>query len=292
MDIIGFNNRPAGENFVIAIMSYEGYNIEDALIIEQGVYRAALAWSMFFRTYDAEDWQYPGGKKTALRYLNGASVGTVPRKRTGTLPKTALFEPETSVEGGDVLIGRTLPPRFIEEYKEFDSLYAPMRRETSVNMRHGEWGIVDTIIITETVDGNKLVKIKVRDLRCPNWAKFASRHGQKGVIGLIQPQEDMPFGDNGLVPDLVINPHAFPSRMTLAQMFEPIFSRNRVKQGAPFGMLPRLRRKICLTSSRNYWIAGSRTCWHPLDDGITGEMYPVGIFIGRRLLPETPPPRS
>jgi len=281
MDIIGFNNRPAGQNFVIAIMSYEGYNIEDALIMNKGSIERGLARSTFFRTYDAEERKYPGGQEDRFEIPERSVRGYRAAEAYRHLAQDGIIEPETSVEGGDVLIGRTSPPRFIEEYKEFDSLYAPMRRETSVNMRHGERGIVDTIIITETVDGNKLVKIKVRDLRVPELGdKFASRHGQKGVIGLIQPQEDMPFGDDGLVPDLVINPHAFPSRMTLAQMFEAISaeigsSKATIRDATAFETenMSDLQQEL-LDCGFEY--SGR----HPLYDGITGEMYPVGIFMG------------
>src|SRR5271157_3478146 len=281
MDIIGFNNRPAGQNFVIAIMSYEGYNIEDAPIMNKGSIERGLARSTFFRTYDAEERKYPGGQEDRFEIPERSVRGYRAAEAYRHLAQDGIIEPETSVEGGDVLIGRTSPPRFIEEYKEFDSLYAPMRRETSVNMRHGERGIVDTIIITETVDGNKLVKIKVRDLRVPELGdKFAARHGQKGVIGLIQPQEEMPFGDDGLVPDLVINPHAFPSRMTLAQMFEAISaeigsSKATIRDATAFETenMSDLQQEL-LDCGFEY--SGR----HPLYDGITGEMYPVGIFMG------------
>ena len=110
------------------------------------------------------------------------------------LASDGIIEPETEVEGGDVSIGRTSPPRFTSPYDEFDDMTQPTERETSINMRHSEKGIVDTIIITETLDGNKLIKIKVRDLRIPELGdKFASRHGQKGVLGLIAPQERYAF---------------------------------------------------------------------------------------------------
>jgi len=281
MDIIGFNNRPAGQNFVIAIMSYEGYNIEDALIMNKASIERGLARSTFFRTYDAEERKYPGGQEDRFEIPERSVRGYRAAEAYRHLAQDGIIEPETSVEGGDVLIGRTSPPRFIEEYKEFDSLYAPMRRETSVNMRHGERGIVDTIIITETIDGNKLVKIKVRDLRIPELGdKFASRHGQKGVIGLIQPQEDMPFTEAGLTPDLVINPHAFPSRMTLAQMFEGIAAKiastkAQVKDATAFETenISDLQQEL-LDCGFEY--SGRHTVY----DGITGEMFPVGIFIG------------
>lgn len=281
MDIIGFGKRPAGQNFIVAVMTYHGFNIEDSLVINKASIERGLARSSFFRTYEGEERKYPGGQVDKFEKPDKSVRGYANDDDYRFLSEIdGIIEPEKEVEGGNVLIGRTSPPRFIKSYDQFD-VSQPNRRETSIAMRHSERGIVDTVILTETIDGNKLVKIKVRDLRIPEIGdKFASRHGQKGVIGLIPRQEDMPFTYNGVVPDIVINPHAMPSRMTLGQMFEGISGKiacsfGKIEDATAFEWtdISLLQEKL---AQAGFEYSGR----HTLYNGINGKKYDAAIYIG------------
>ncbi|MHA2357729.1 MAG: DNA-directed RNA polymerase subunit B [Candidatus Heimdallarchaeaceae archaeon] len=282
MDAIHFESRPAGQNFIVAILSYEGYNMEDALLINKAAIERGLGRSTFYRTYDAEERKYPNGQEDTFEIPDDTVRGYKDESQYVHLGEDGIIEPEIAVDGtrGEVLIGRTSPPRFLEEYTEFD-VPPQNRRETSKAMRHGERGISDMVVLTDTNEGNRLVKVRVRSERVPEIGdKFASRHGQKGVIGLIIPQEDMPFTESGVVPDIIINPHAIPSRMTIGMLMELIAGKAAGQQGeAIYGTA------FSETKLGDLHLSLKKCGLHPLGrevmyDGKTGKRLEGSIFVG------------
>ena len=221
-DLLNYDKHPAGQNIVIALMSFEGYNMQDSIILNKGSVQRGLARSTYFRLYEAEELRYSGGLIDEICLLDKDVKGYRSDHDYRLLEKDGVIYTGSVVKTDDVIIGKTSPPRFLGGLEEF-SIAASTRRESSTSIKHGECGIIDTVIMTENEEGNKIVSVKVRDQRIPEIGdKFASRHGQKGVIGMIVPQEDMPFTSSGIIPDIIFSPHGIPSRMTISHMLETL----------------------------------------------------------------------
>jgi len=279
-DIAKYDKHPSGQNVTIALLSYDGYNMQDALIMNGGSVQRGFARSFYFRPYDAEELRYQGGLVDEISVPDKEVKAYRSEEDYRFLEEDGIISPEVRVGEDDVLIGKTSPPRFLGEMEEF-SIAANTRRESSIAVKHGEHGVVDMVVITENEEGNKLIQIRLRDERIPEPGdKFASRYGQKGVIGRIVPQADMPFTVSGIVPDIIFSPHSLPSRMTISHLIEVIGGKvgalgGRYIDGSTFSAESEkdLREQLLQLGFREN---GTERMYN----GITGEEFESTIYVG------------
>jgi len=278
--VIPYDKHPNGNNVVIAIATFDGYNMEDSIVINAGSLQKGLFWSYMYRSYEAEKKRYLGGQEDLIGIPEAGVRGYSGEDAYKHLDEDGISFPETDLESDKVIIGRVSPLRFLGTMDRFVTGLENIR-ETSVRLRHGDQGIADRVFITDTTDGTKLIKVVVRDLKTPEIGdKLASRHGQKGVIALIVPPEDMPFTENGVVPDIIFNPHGIPSRMTMGQLLEIIGGKMAAVTGKnvispAFSPMPEkeIRDSLVKSGFRN---DGKETMY----DGRTGRRFESQIFIG------------
>lgn len=281
-DISNYQSHPSGQNVVVAVMSYKGYNMEDSIIINKGSIDRGYARSTYYRPAIAEQLRYSGGLIDSICVPDKDVKGYKSEKDYRYLEEDGIITPEISVKEEDVLIGKTSPPRFLSSMDEYN-LTVNQRRESSVSVKHGEKGVVDFVLITENSEGNKQVQVRIREQKVPEIGdKFTSRYGQKGVIGLIVPQEDMPFTSSGIVPDLIFSPHGIPSRMTVSHLLEAVSGKTGALSGRQIDATTFEGEKevdIRKELLRNGFRENSTELMY---NGITGEVFEVKIFVGNQ----------
>ena len=205
---INYHNLPQGENVIVAIQTYTGYNQEDSVLINQSAIDRGLFRSTFYRTYKEEEKFCKPEKSKTVNMKPG---------NYNNLDENGLPKLNTFLDSSDIVIGKVIPLK-PDEQKDY--------KDNSVLLRSNESGMINNVYVSRNCDGYKFCKINVRSERIPQIGdKFSSRHGQKGTLGMVYRQEDMPYTKNGLIPDIIINPHAIPSRMTIGQLMEALFGK-------------------------------------------------------------------
>jgi len=272
------NTYPAGQNLVVAVMTYEGYNMEDALVFNKGSLDRGVGRSFYFRPYSAVEMNYAGGLKDEIAIPEKDASGYRTEAAYRYLEGDGIIYPEAEVGEGEVMIGKMSPPKFLSEAREIS---IKTKKESSVTMRQEEKGIVDAVFVTEDSEGNKIVQIRTRDPRIPELGdKFATSHGQKGVIGMIVPQEDIPFTSRGVRPDVIFNPHGLPSRMTVGYLLEILAGKvgslsGEIIDGTCFSGVGKKQLEEHLRNL-GFRYDGKETMYN----GITGQRMAMKIFIG------------
>lgn len=279
-EISGSDKHPIGQNFVVAISSYEGYTIEDAVIFNRASIDRGLARSTYYRPLIAEEMRYAGGLSDKIEIPDKEVKGYRSETDYRFLEDDGIVYTEAKMHEENVVIGRTSPPRFLSSTDEYNFV-SEERRESSMLLKHGEEGIVDNVFITENEEGHKLVEVKMRQPMIPEVGdKFTSKHGQKGIIGMIVPPEDLPFSNSGIIPDMITSAHGIPSRMTFSHLMELIGGKvgalaGRFIDGTPFDneKIEDLREEL---KSLGFRDTGVETFYNPK----TGEEMEMRIFVG------------
>jgi len=282
MEFLKFRELPAGQNAIVAIACYSGYNQEDSVIMNQSSIDRGLFRSLFFRSYTDSEMHVGINKvETFEKPLRSRTL----RLKHGTYDKLdddGLVAPGVRVSGEDIIIGKTAPISQGGDGRELCVTTGQFqKRDASTPLRSTENGIVDTVLLTVDQDNHKYVKVRVRTTKIPQIGdKFASRHGQKGTIGVTYRQEDMPFTREGITPDIIINPHAIPSRMTIAHLIECLLSKVSTLKGMEGDATPFTDVTVDSVSNllreHGYQSRGFEIMYH----GHTGKKLRTQIFFG------------
>ncbi|ORY86026.1 hypothetical protein BCR35DRAFT_302666 [Leucosporidium creatinivorum] len=283
IELIGYDRLPAGQNAMVAVMSYSGYDIEDALILNRGSLDRGFGRCQVFRKYVTLIKRYPNGLYDRLadppKEPNGEVI-----PRYGILDHDGLAHVGEQVNPGQIYINKQTPANANDngvQTTTSSSAGAGTWKNTGMTYRGPIPGYIDKVLLTDTDQDNTLVKVLIRQTRRPELGdKFSSRHGQKGVCGLIVPQEDMPFNDQGICPDIIMNPHGFPSRMTVGKMLELLSGKagvlkGKFEYGTAFGGSKAEDMSQVLIDA-GYSYAGKDY----LTSGITGQPLESYVFMG------------
>lgn len=273
MNHINSDKLPTGINVIVAIASYGGYNQEDSIIFNKASVDRGLFSSTFYRTYKEEE------KKNQL--TGEEDIFCKPDTEKLLFPKPCDYSKlnhngfvpkNTFVSNGDIIVGKVMPLKNNTEYKY---------RDSSASLRNNEEGYIDDNYIDTNGDGYKFCKVRIRSNRIPTIGdKFSSRHGQKGTMGMIYREEDMPYTKDGIKPDIIMNPHAVPSRMTIAQLLECILGKTcslkgNLGDGTAFNRID-VHDIADVLEENGYQGHGNEVLYN----GFSGEQIKTSIFIG------------
>jgi len=270
--------HPVGQNVVLAVMPYEGYNMEDATVLNGGSVDRGFGRSSRFRPYSSVELNYAGGLRDEITIPDKDVSGYRLEESYKFLEDDGVVFPEAEMAEGEVVIGKVSPPKFLSEAREIS---IQTKKENSSAIKQEETGIVDGVFITQDQEGNRVVQVRTRELRVPEIGdKFSVPHGQKGIVGMIAPEADVPFSVSGVRPDIMFNPHGIPSRMTVGYLMDVLAGKvaalsGRIVDASAFSgeTIDSLENNL---KKLGFRASGKEVMYN----GISGKRMPVKIFIG------------
>jgi len=272
------NVHPVGQNVVLAIMPYEGYNMEDATVLNQGSIDRGFGRSSKFKPHLSVELNYAGSLRDEITVPEKDVSGYRLEDSYRFLEDDGVVYPEAELVEGEVVIGKTSPPKFLSEARDIS---IQTKKENSSAMKQGESGTVDAVFITQDKEGNKIVQVRTRELRIPEIGdKFSVPHGQKGIVGFIAPENDIPFSVNGIRPDIMFNPHGIPSRMTVGYLMDVLAGKVAALSGLIQDASAFSGETVDSLENNLKKLGFRQDGKEVMYNGITGKRMPVKIFIG------------
>ena len=270
--------HPVGQNVVLAIIPFEGYNMEDATVFNGGSVDRGLGRSSRFKPYTSVELNYAGGLKDEITIPEKDVSGYRTEESYRFLEDDGIVYPEAELEEGEVVIGKISPPKFLSEAREIS---IQTKKESSSAIKQEEHGTVDAVFITQDKEGNKIIQVRTRELRIPEIGdKFSVPHGQKGVIGFIAEEEDVPFTVSGVKPDIMFNPHGIPSRMTVGYLMDVLAGKVAALSGSIVDASMFSGETIDSLENGLKKLGFRENGKEIMYNGITGKRMPIKIFIG------------
>jgi DNA-directed RNA polymerase III subunit RPC2 len=233
IELVNYDKLPAGQNATVVVMSYSGYDIEDALVLNKASCDRGFGRVQVFRKHVTELQKYPNGRRERIGDPQWEGEGASREKiaKHQALDEDGLPYVGFKINAGEVMIKKETPVDSTTTGIGLDRGPSEFR-DSSITYRTPDPSYIDKVMVSNTEKETTVIKVQTRQTRRPELGdKFSSRHGQKGVVGIIVDQEDMPFADTGLVPDIVMNPHGFPSRMTVGKLLECLTGKAAVVAG-------------------------------------------------------------
>jgi DNA-directed RNA polymerase II subunit RPB2 len=274
---INSEEHPYGQNAIVAIMAHTGYNVEDSILFNEGSINRGLFNITYYSMYETYEETSGRGKATNEKriahpiHIN--ANGIKPGFSYDDLDERGIIKEGTLIDETSVIIGKI----------EYSSDNPSLSRDVSITASKGHSGIVDKVYITDDEEGKRIVKVRIREERKPNIGdKFSSRCGQKGTVGTLIAERDMPFTKDGLRPDLIINPHCIPSRMTINQLIECTFSKVGITKGNAIDSTPFINKGPkneligSLLNQYNFHSTGNEILYN----GMNGEQIESVFFMG------------
>jgi DNA-directed RNA polymerase subunit B len=272
------NVHPVGQNVVLAIMPYEGYNMEDATVLNGGSVDRGFGRSSRFRPYVSVELNYAGGLRDEIVIPDKDVSGYRLEESYKFLEDDGVVYPEAEMNEGEVVIGKVSPPKFLSEAREIS---IQTKKENSSAIRQEESGIVDAVFVTHDKEGNRIVQVRMRELRVPEIGdKFSVPHGQKGIVGMVAPEADVPFSVSGVRPDIMFNPHGIPSRMTVGYLMDVLAGKVAALSGKIVDASAFSGEKIDSLEGNLKKLGFRANGKEVLYNAITGQRMPVKIFVG------------